>query len=870
MLARLASLLRNLGRKERVERDLEEEVDAYLEALTREKTAAGLSPPAARRAAQLELGGAEQVKEQVRQVRAGALLEQFGQDLRYGLRTLRKSPGFTVVAALTLAFGIGVSTAIFSIVDGVLLRPLPFREPERLVLVYEGDESGRAVVAWTEYEAYARQTRRLAGLAAIQPVTATVLGEQQPEQLSGALVSASLFPLLGVPPLVGRNFLPDEDRAGGGQVVALSESLWRRRYGADAAIVGRTLALDVNEAWGRPVERAQSYTVVGVFPDAFGALLRGVRGDLWLPLAAAPGASHDLFLVGRLQPGATGLEVDQELETIGAPLHAALHTDGRPMQVQVVPLLEDLLGDWRRGLMMLLGAVGFVLLIACVNVAGLFLARGCARERELGIRAALGAGRRRLIRQLLTETLLLSLAGGALAVLVASWSLRLLTRLAPDDIPRIGAVAFDVRAFGFMAAVVLLAAVASGLVPALKLSNTSLHPALQQGGRGGTGRATTRLRGLLVVAEVALAIVLLIGGGLMARSVAGLLRVDPGFDPSHVLTLRVTLPRHAYATDGERAGFYDRLLPQLRALAGVQSVGTNHAFPFGGLSTGTQVSLPGSDEPVVAQWRLVSPDYFKTLRIPLERGRVFADADMGAGTTAIVDRLLAQRLWNDRDPLGQQLVLRGHPPVTVVGVAGTILDSGLSSSGQPTVYLPSYPRSGTLAIRTEAPPAVLAAAVQRLISSIDPLVAPADVRTLEERVGRSFALQRFSAVLLGVFASAALFLGLVGLYGVISFSVNQQAREFGIRLALGARRGDVLRLVLGRGMKLVLIGVGAGLAGALLLTRLLTGMLFGVKPIDPLTYAAVPLTLALVALLACYLPARRAAAVDPVETLRHD
>jgi putative ABC transport system permease protein len=870
-MSRLRSLLRSLFRKKQMESDLDAEVRSCLDTLTDEKMAAGCSPQEARRLALIEMGGAEQLKEKMREVRAGSFIDQRSQDLRYGLRTLRKSPGFTIVAMLTLALGIGVSTAIFSIVDTVMFRPLPYSDPDRLVAVYEG-EDGRAVIAWSEFMEFARKGRYLDAIAAVQPVTATVLGGERPEQVSGALVSAALFPMLGVTPVIGRTFLPDEDRATAGQVALLSEGLWRGRYGADPDIVGKPVTLDVNESWGRPVQRAQTYTVVGVIPNSFQTLLHGTRGDVWLPLAPTPQASHDLFVVGRMKPDVTVAEVKSDLEAIAGPLRSTVHSDGREMRFRVVSVLQDLLGDWRRALLVLLGAVGFVLLIACVNVSNLLLARGRAREHEMAVRSALGAGRRRLAYQLITESLLLALISGVLASLVAAWGIRLIAGLSPEDLPRVSDATLDFRVFVFMGAVVLLAMILSGLFPALRLSSGAVFTGLRESGQGNGGRrGIQRVQSVLVVTEVSLAIVLLIGGVLMIRTMSGLLRVDPGFDGHDVLTLRFSLPRHSYETAGLRAVFFDKALPRIEALPGVQQVGVSHAIPFGGLFNGTQVREGVSGNPITAIWRAVSPGFFASLRIPIVKGRSLDRTDLRVPMqAAIVDETLAQRLWKDQDPVGQQIILAGVPPMIVAGVAGKIRDGNLGDEESPTVYLPNYPAAGALLIRSATDPTALVSSIRDILKETDPAVAPFDIQRMEDRVARSFSLQRFTTLLLGVFAGAALFLGVVGLYGVISFSVNQQTREIGVRMALGAQRGQVVRQVLVRGMAMVTVGMVFGVAAALVSTRLLTSLLFGIHATDPLTFVIVPAILAAVAGLACYLPARRAAGLDPASVLRHE
>ena len=524
-------------------------------------------------------------------------------------------------------------------------------------------------------------------------------------------------------------------------------------------------------------------------------------------------------------------------------------------------------------MLVLLGAVGFVLLIACVNVANLILARGWARSRELSVRAGLGASRGRIRRQLLTETLLLAVLGGALAVVVAKFGIRLLTRLAPAGLARLNQAQLDPRVLVFMAGLVVLAMVLSGLLPAMRLSGSSPQRGLQEAGRGlAESRGSRRLRSALVVVEVALATILLIGSALMVRTLSGLLRVDPGFSPHDVLTFRLSLPRQSYQTRDLRADFYDLLFSKLHALPGVKAVGISHAIPFGGLATGTMVTAEGATESVNVRWQAVSPAYLQTLKISIVKGATFAAGDMrGEMQRVVVDRLAAERLWGDRDPIGQRLRMIGNPtPLTVIGVAGTVREGGLDQPGNPTIYLPSFPRAGSVVLLADSDPTPLSPAVRRAVTEVDKIVAPSDFRLMDERIARSFGLQRFTALLLGVFASAAAFLGIVGLYGVIAFAVGRRTREIGIRRALGAERLEIVGLVVAQAARLVAAGIALGLAGAFGLTRLLTTMLFEVRATDAASYAIVSVAMTAVALLACFVPARRAARVDPVVALRQD
>jgi putative ABC transport system permease protein len=862
-------VLKRWFQREQMERELDSELRAYLDATTEEKVATGMEPDAARREALVELGGREQVKEAVREVRGGFALEQAWRDLRYALRGLRRSPGYTTVAILTLALGIGASTAIFSVVDTVLFRPLPYFEPQRLVTIYEGTE-GRTVLAWAELSAYEQHGRKVEAIAGIQPMDVTVLGGAQPEQVTGAFVSVSLFPLLRVQPMVGRLFSNEEGRAGAEQVALISESLWRRRFDADPSIAGNTALFEVNEMWGAPANRQQAFVIVGVLPSAFETLLPGTEGDVWFPLVPSTSENHDLFVVARMKAAVTPAQIAQEWEAITEPMRKTVHSDARPMQVQVLPLLEDLLGDWKRALLVLLGAVGFVVLIACVNLANLLAVRVQARSREMAIRTALGAARGRLVRQTLTESVTLAGIGGALSLLVAYWGIQLLASASPANVARMDQVRLDGRVMVFAAAFTFLAAVSSGLLAALRVGKGPIAEGLQLGVRGPSlGRAGGRLRSAFVVAQVALALVLLIGSALMARTLAGLLRVETGFDPRAVLTMGISLPRHKYSSAAVRRPFYESLFQKLRALPGVQAVAVDHSMPYSGASTGARVRRQANGEAVDARWHMVSADFFRVLKIPVLRGRAFEPSDMhGKSPMAIVNQSLAEKLWGAEDPVGQRIHLTGNPPFTVVGVVGNIRDRGLIGEGTPNVYFSVFPRSAGLMIRSTAGAATLTPPIRTVLAELDAGLAPSDIRTMEDRIAGGVAVQRYTAILLSLFSATALFLGIVGLYGVMSYGVSQRTNEIGVRIALGAAPGDVMRMVLRHGGALVAAGTVIGLLGAAGLTRFLSALLFGVQATDVATFTIAAAALVAVGMLACYVPARRAAKVDPVVALR--
>jgi len=796
-------------------------------------------------------------------------------DLRFAVRQLRRTPAFAVAAIGCLALGIGANTAIFSAVDGVLLRPLPFPESERLVTVWGYHASiGRESASLPDFLDWRRDSRSFTGMTARANTQFNLTGAGEPEVVRGALVTANYFQVLGSPIPLGRGFRDDEERRGAARVAVLSHGFWRREFGGSADAVGRQIMLG-----GVP------YTIVGV----------GARGlsvprevDVWTPLTTDTtlGRRNDfLEVVGRLAPGVDMSQAREELGTVARRLEQEYPGSNSGWGVDLVGLQERIVGEIRPALLVFMGAVGLVLLIACANVANLMLARVAAREREVTIRAALGASRRRLLRQLLTESVVLSLAGGALGLGLAVWGVRALQALEPGTIPRVDEIAVNGSALAFALGLSVLTGLLFGVAPAVRLMGYDLRGGLAEGGRGAAGRRSAgRTRSLLVLAEVALAGVLLVGAALLLTSFVRLQRVDPGFTPGGILTARVTLPRARYDDPARQTAFADALLERARSLPGVRSAALTSDAPLGDGPPYWAFAVAGVEPPPpeVVQDAVVfrtTPDYFRTFAIPLVDGRLYQTSDRGdAAPVALVSEALARRYWPDRTPLGARITF-GDPAdstsvwMTVVGVVGDVRQEGPAAAAYPQIYVPLAQVSGRsllIALRTSGDPLALTPALKRAIAGIDPSLAVGRVATMDERVAAALARPRVNALLLGGFAVTALVLAALGIYGVIAYGVAQRTRELGIRMALGARSDDVLRLVLRQGMAPVLAGLALGLGGAAVGSRVLRGLLFGVGGTDPVTYAGVAGFLAAVALLASYLPARRAALADPVAALRND
>jgi putative ABC transport system permease protein len=815
-------------------------------------------------------------------------------DLRYALRQLAKHPGFTLVAVLTLALGVGANTAVFSVVNGVLLRALPYPESHRLVRVYEGQEpmagarlalgGERGTLSPPNFVDFRAQASALEDMAAYHNDRMTLTGSGDPEQLAGASVTSGFFGVFGVKLALGRDFTRDEEDPGSDHVAVLSYGLWQRQFGADPGILERGVTFD-----------GESYRVVGVAAPGFDY---PAGSEIWIPRSFTPRdlttqrGAHYLSVVARLDRDATIERASAELKAIASRLEEAYPEPNTGMTAAVVDLKESMVGSVRRPLGVMLAAVSLVLLIACANVANLSLVRAMTRERELSIRTALGASRGRLMRIVLAESLVLAVVGGAAGLILAAFGTDLLMTLQAGDLPRVGEVQVDWRVLGFTLGVSLLAGFAFGLMPALRASTgVDVNRGLKEGARGQAGtRGARRARSALVVAQIALAVVLVSGAGLVIRSFAKLTAVDPGFQPRGVATFDVSLPDLRYPEPAQRRQFFSDLLGRVRSLPGVSEAAGVFGLPFSGfgytisverLDGGPAYDRPGEEKSV--QVRVVTPDYFRTLGIRLVSGRSFAGGDRaGVAPVVIVDRSAARLLWPGQDPLGHTLELGtslrqgpGAPNVggEVIGVVSDLREYGLDSEPQPHLYAvyDQFPVGFlSLAVRTQGDPALVVRPVLGAIGSLDPQLAVSQVRAMDELLSRSVAQPRFYLVLLSCFAAGALVLAAVGLYGVITYAVGQRTRELGLRMALGAKRGDVTRLVLRSGLMLVSAGAVLGLGGALLTTRLLRGLLFEVDPLDPVVLLAGTLVLAGVSVFASYVPARRAARIDPMEALRYE
>ena len=871
---------RRLWLRKKMEEELEKELRFHLDQHTADLIAQGLDPEEARRRARLALGGPEQVKEQCRDARGTRGLEDLLQDLRYGLRMLLNMPGFTLIAVITVAAGIAANTTIFSIADALILRPFNFPHQERLVMVWErGENEGgfdHGSIAPGNFNDWREQSQSFERLVAIVGRSFDLTGAHQPERFSGHGVSAGFFDALGVKAALGRTFLPGEDEPGRDQVVVLKHSLWERRFGSDPNIMGRTLTLN-----------AKTFTVIGVMPPDFNFPFNG--GEMWAPLAfddemKQERLDHYMRAMGLLKPGVGIAQADADLNAISRRAQRLYPDTNTGVSSNVVGMTEDLVSESQKYMLPLVGTVAFVLLIACANVANMLFSRAFGRQKEIAVRLALGASRWRLVRQLLTESLLLALAGGVIGLLLSVWAVDLLRGAMPEDIAKFipGFDHFGVNrvVLLFTLMISMLTGVLSGLTPAWQASKPNLNEALKEGAKGASSAGSRqRLRSGLVVAEVALSLVLLIGAGLMIRSFAAMLRDDIGFNPQSVLSFQLSLSGEKYS-EAQRRGFYDQFLKRLEALPGVVAAGATCILPMSNDNEGRIFEIVGrptfeKGKGPGVDYRVVTPRYFDAIGMSLRRGRGFTAGDNErAPGVVIINETFARRFFPSQEAIGQRIITGGaDKPIEIVGVVGDIKDLDLDKVHRPALYVPYAQNPRTymgVALRAAGEPMALTDAARDEVMKLDPALPVSNLKTVERMIHEITSPKRIMTAMMGVFAAIALLLAGVGLYAVMAYAVSQRTHEIGVRMALGARARDILLLVTRQGLRLTLVGLALGMAGSFALTRVMAPLLYGVAATDPLTFILISMSLAGVALLACWIPARRATKVDQMVALRYE
>jgi predicted permease len=896
MLSDLVFRLRSLFRRHTVEAELDDELRFHFEQQVEKCIRSGMAREEARRQARLSVGGIDQVKEECRDARGVRLFETLLQDLRYGWRMLRRKPVFTVVAVVTLALGVGANTAMFSIVNAVLLRSLPFRSPDRLVRIYfnnPGVGMQRVPFSIPELEDLRTRAGVFEDVTALGGGSVNLTGGKEPERLEMLVATPNYFSMLGTVPQIGRLFGAQDFALGFAPLVVISDSVWRRSYGADANVVGRTIRLD-----------SDPYTIIGVLPPEFRhpgqTLSRDVEVFCTAGFSADPapkparGTRFIPVAIGRLKPGLTLPQAQARLTAMAIEIRRDFGTDYAPQAnwtIEIESLQDSLVGNFRPMLLVLMGAVILVVFLVALNIANLLLARASGRQQEMAVRLALGASRSRMVRQMLTESVLLSLVGGAAGVATAAGTWGFILRLVPPNIPRLHEVSIDWPVLGFALLISLLTGLAFGLAPAIQFTRSAVSPSMREGARGvGYGAKTGRLRDALVVCELALAVVLMVGAGLLLRTLRDLLRENPGFNPTQVVSAHVNLPvpndpvLDWYSSLPRQNAFNRELLRRMSAIPGVEQAGSTSDLPATGVQRSNLLAIEDraveSSQDLRAEIIRASPGYFKLMQVPLESGRFFDDSDDdGKPPVAIVDEATARRYWPNRDPIGRRIRFGQDPTrpwITVVGIVRDIKNDGLDAATVPHIYTPMYQnadgafaeREIIVVLRTSLPAAVLEPRIRHEIQSIDASLPVFNIISMNNAIDASLASRRFSADLVGGFAGLALLLASVGIYGLLAHMVGQRSREIGLRMALGARRGDILKMILSKGVVLAGAGIAAGVLFSASTASLLGTMLYGVRPHDPAVFLTVPSLLFAVAVLASYLPARRATKVDPIVALR--